>query len=147
MLYKHAILLYRMYNSEVHSNEWVHLNLNQVITSRQTKFNILKPNQFKVGLNAPANRLHSINNLIPFTWLNCSIDTFKVRAKDLILKWNLKWLLINAIGRLKIKGNVPGFESRIMQSNCGELCLSVAKKSTMKWINKNCKSNKFWQRH
>ena len=55
MLYKHAILLYRMYNSEVHSNEWVHLNLNQVITSRQTKFNILKTNQLKVGLNAPAN--------------------------------------------------------------------------------------------
>ena len=85
MLYKHAILLYKMYNSENHSNEWVHLNLNQVITSRQTKFNILKTNQLKVGLNAPANRLHSINNYIPLTWLNYSFNTFKIKAKDLIL--------------------------------------------------------------
>ena len=38
MIYKHAIQLHKFYNSQAISNEWLHLNANQVLTSRQTTF-------------------------------------------------------------------------------------------------------------
>ena len=48
------------------------------------------PNQcfpFKVGINSLANRLTSINNKIPLSWLNLSLDTFKIRCKDAFIKF------------------------------------------------------------
>ena len=85
MLYKHAILLHNMYNSSDLSKEWVHLNLNQVITSRRTTFFIIKDNLLKVGLNAPANRLATLNDKIPLSWLNNGMYTFKIKIKELLL--------------------------------------------------------------
>ena len=85
MSYKLAIQLYKLYNSVNHSLEWVSLNLNQILTTRQTNFITLKTNKTKVGLNILSNRLHSINGLIPLTWLNQSICTFKINCKKLLL--------------------------------------------------------------
>ena len=65
--------------------EFVHLNQNQILTSRQTMFKTLKSNAFKVGMNSLTNRLTHINDFIPLTWLNMSIDTFKVHCKKLFL--------------------------------------------------------------
>ena len=42
LLYKSAISLYKLYNYEDLSIEWVSLNVNQILTSRQTKFVISK---------------------------------------------------------------------------------------------------------
>ena len=39
----------------------------------------------KVGLNSLANRLYYINDLIPLSWLNLIIDSFKVHCKKLFL--------------------------------------------------------------
>ena len=44
--------------------EWLHLNQNQILTSRQTHFKILKSHLLRVGLDAIANRLASINGKI-----------------------------------------------------------------------------------
>ena len=38
-------------NSREHSLEWIALNLNQILTSRQTSFSIMSLNNRKVGLN------------------------------------------------------------------------------------------------
>ena len=42
LLYKLSIQLFKLYNQNEHSLEWVSLNLNQILTSRQSKFQILK---------------------------------------------------------------------------------------------------------
>ena len=76
-------MIYSKYNTD--TLEWVSLNWNQILTSRQSKFEILKTNVKKVGLNILVNRLSALNNKIPLDWLNGSLDSFKVKAKKLLL--------------------------------------------------------------
>ena len=70
MTYKSAIQLFKLYNSDDHTLEWVSLNVNQIITTRQSNFIFMKTNRTKVGLNILSNRLHVLNGMIPLTWLN-----------------------------------------------------------------------------
>jgi hypothetical protein len=53
--YKLALLLFNMYNSDNEYKKWVHLNLNQVLKSRQTNFCIKKNNNLAMGMNAISN--------------------------------------------------------------------------------------------
>ena len=85
MLYRHALMLYKLYNGNEQTTEWVHLNLNQVLTSRQTKFKITKTNQSKIGLNAPSNRLSILNDMIPLELMNLGRETFKIKMKSMFL--------------------------------------------------------------
>ena len=75
------------YYSNFNSIEFVQLNLNQILTSRQTVFKTLKNNVFKIGMNSLTNRLTHINDIVPLSWLNMSIDTYKVHCKKLFLCW------------------------------------------------------------
>ena len=83
--HKLALSLHKLYNKDYNSIEFAQLNYNQIFTSRQTYFKILKNNTFKVGLNSLSNRLSILNNEIPLAWLNLSIDTFKINCKKLYL--------------------------------------------------------------
>ena len=60
--------------------EWVNLNINQVLTSRQTKFKINKTNASKIGLNALANHLSILNDKIPLPLLNLGMDSMKMKS-------------------------------------------------------------------
>ena len=91
MKYNLGIQLYKLYNSKEHSLEWIHLNHNQILTSRQTHFEILKSNSLKVGLNALANRFAYINGKIELGWLNLSYETFKVKCKNLFIIKTNNW--------------------------------------------------------
>jgi hypothetical protein len=83
--YKLALMLHFLYNTEVYTTEWIHLNVNHVITSRQTSFHINKTNNLNVGMNALANRLNLINDKIPLELLNKSYNSFKIECKKLFL--------------------------------------------------------------
>ena len=85
MLYKHAILLYKLYNCEDFNFEWQHLNNMQILTSRQTNFLILRGQLKRVGINALANRLFILNGRIPLSWLGQSLGTFKIKCKKIFL--------------------------------------------------------------
>ena len=85
MSYKTAIQLHKLYNAGNPSLDWISLNFDQILTSRQTVFLISKTNKTKVGLNILPNRFSILNGLIPLTWLNASMDTFKVHCKKLFL--------------------------------------------------------------
>ena len=85
MSYKMAIQLHKLYNATNPTLDWVSLNFDQILTTRQTVFLISKTNKNKVGLNILANRLAVLNGLIPLTWLNASMDTFKIHCKKLFL--------------------------------------------------------------
>ena len=81
LLYKHALSLYKLFNSTDHNVEWVSLNLNQINTSRQTHFITGKSNLKRVGLNAIANRYHILNGKIPLNNFNKSLNSFKMIVK------------------------------------------------------------------
>ena len=85
MKYKPALSLFKFYNNDFNSLEFTLLNFNQVFTSSQLHFKILKSNRTKLGLYSLANRLHLINNEIPFNWLNNAFVTFKIKCKKLYL--------------------------------------------------------------
>ena len=85
MTYKIAIQLHKLYNTSNPSLDWTSLNYNQILTSRQTQFLIAKSNRHKVGMNILPNRFSVLNGKIPLTWLNYSIDKFKIHIKKLLL--------------------------------------------------------------
>ena len=91
MNYKLGIQLFKLYNSKEHSLEWLHLNHNQILTSRQTHFKIMRSNTLRVGLNALANRLASINGKKNLMWLNLSYESFKIRCKEIFITKSINW--------------------------------------------------------
>ena len=80
-IYKHAILLFRLYNSIDTTSDWVRLNFQQTLTSRQTNFVIFQNNNYKIGNNLICNRLSILNNKVPLKWLALSLETFKMKCK------------------------------------------------------------------
>jgi hypothetical protein len=74
-LYKIAIQLFKTYNLSLPQNEWVHLNWQQTITSKQTTFKIVRNNNYKVGMNCKSNKFHVLNNKIPLVWLNKTLNS------------------------------------------------------------------------
>ena len=85
MSYKCAIQLFKLYNANEYTFDWTLLNINQIFTSRQTTFIILKSNLTKVRLNLITNRLSVINRKISFSWLNSTITSFKLHCKKIVL--------------------------------------------------------------
>ena len=53
----------------------------EIKTSRQTTFKVMRQNKKKVCLIALANRSFIVNDKIPLDWLNNSFETFKVKCK------------------------------------------------------------------
>ena len=80
-----AIQLHKLYNTNDQSLDWISLNFDQILTSRQTTFMISKTNKTKIGLNTMANRLSILNGRIPLSWLNATLSTYKVKCKKLFL--------------------------------------------------------------
>ena len=89
MKYKMALCLFKLYNTNFNSVEFVLLHFNQVFTSRQTTFKIMKNNNTRIGLNSLTNRLNLINDLIPLEWLNLSMETFEIKCKKLLQRKNV----------------------------------------------------------
>ena len=86
MTYKLALQLYKTFNYRCPTMDWVSLNFNQIMGTRQKKFSINMTNSKKVGMNALSNRLWYLNGKIDTDWLNHSFDTFKVNCKKLLLQ-------------------------------------------------------------
>ena len=84
-LYKSAIQLFKIYNITENTLDWTIVNLDQIITTRQTHFITLKSNAKKVGLNILANRLSVLNGKIPFSWLNSSLPSYIMNCKKLFM--------------------------------------------------------------
>ena len=87
MQYRLAIQLFKIYNSNDYTHDWVLLQNNHIFTTRQTTFMAFKSNNTKVGINILANRLPILNGKIPFNWLNESLMTFKMKCKKLLLTY------------------------------------------------------------
>ena len=84
--FKHAIMLHKLYNEQLPVADWVDLNFDQILSSRQTHFKTTIRNIFKIGNNKLATRLNVLNGKILLQDLNMSLDSFKVKYKKLLLQ-------------------------------------------------------------
>ena len=60
LLYKHALALYKLMNTDAYSLEWSAPNYNSIFTSRQTHLVSQRENLKREGLNALANRTYFV---------------------------------------------------------------------------------------
>ena len=86
--YKLALSLYKTFNDQLPYTEWLHLNFNQINTSRQVMFITQKNNNKKIGMNCLTNRYHYLNGVIPLDWMNKSYNSFKIECKNLFLTFS-----------------------------------------------------------
>ena len=85
MSYKHALLLYKLYNEKDPEAEWMGLHYQHQFSNRHNKFSVSKTNNLKIGENILINRLSLINNQIPLEWLNLGYSSYKIRCKQKLL--------------------------------------------------------------
>ena len=83
--YKHAIQLFKLYNSTNMSDDWVELNFQQNHNGRNEKLLIFTTSNYKVGQNLLVNRFKALNNKINLNCLNESLNSFKIKCKKLLL--------------------------------------------------------------
>ena len=84
LVYKHAILLHKLYNNYTPNFEWVDLHFKQTLNPRHSYFNILKDTKFKIGNNIFTSRLTILNKKIKLSDLNLSMESFKVKHKKIL---------------------------------------------------------------
>jgi hypothetical protein len=84
-LYKHSILLYKLFKDCTPSLEHLHLNFQLVDNDRSEFPSFIKNDNYKIGSNILINRFAVLNGLIKKDWLNLSLDSFKVKCKQLFL--------------------------------------------------------------
>ncbi len=84
--FKHAILLFKLYKNTMSTSDWVKLNFQQILTSRQTNFMVVQNNNYKIGNNLLCNRLTHLNNKISLSWLSLPFEKFKLNCKERFFK-------------------------------------------------------------
>ena len=82
MVYKHALMLFKLYQFRTPTIEWIELQYSQILTSRQTHFEVCFPTLYTVGKNILTTRLSILNRKIELNWLNLSLDSFKIKCKE-----------------------------------------------------------------
>ena len=86
MQYKLSIQLYKVYNGDNMNDDWQDMNVQQNFNARNNLFQISDYSKLKVGKNVLANRLRILNNQIDLDWLNLSLNSFKIKMKNVFLK-------------------------------------------------------------
>ena len=97
ILYKHAILLHKLYNTHQPQSDWIELNLNQILTSSQSHFRIIRNNKYIVGHNLLSTRLAVLNGKVSLEDLNLSLESFKVKYKKILLLIPSNLLIVKII--------------------------------------------------
>ena len=75
----------KLHNSNSMSEDWIDLNVQQNFNGRNEHIQIFNNSNDKVGRNLLVNRFKNLSNKISYSWLNESLDTFKVKCKKLLL--------------------------------------------------------------
>ena len=85
MIYKHALLLFKIWNDPIYSKDWLALNFQQNFSARSSHVRVFDTSNVKIGKNLTVNRLKLINGLIEYKWLNMKPDTYKIKCKSQFL--------------------------------------------------------------
>ena len=90
-LYRHAVVMHKLFNIIICENELLHLNFQLCDNDRNRKLTFIKNQRYDVGKNILLNRFADLNNMIDKGWLNLSLETYKVKCKFLFLgTWTRK---------------------------------------------------------
>ena len=81
-LYRHAIMAFKLMKGELCEGKFVQLNFQLVENAKQTKLNFIKIQRFDVGKNILLNRMYVLNGKIEKSWLNLSLDSFKIKCNN-----------------------------------------------------------------
>ena len=87
-IYRHAIMMYKLFNNIICDNEFMHLNFQFYDNDRGQKIVFLKDQTYDVGKNILLNRFCELNNMIDKNWLSLSLETFKIKCKSIFLTDN-----------------------------------------------------------
>ena len=82
--YRLAIQLFKIYNGNEMSDDWMDMNCQQNFNARNLMFLINDFLRIKIGKNVICNRLNVLNNLVNLDWLNLSLISFKLKLKGLL---------------------------------------------------------------
>ena len=73
--YKLALQLFRVVNYHIPTPDWINVNLNNIQTTRQTKFITQRTNRLKIGMNILSNRFYYLNGKIDLDYLTPHLKT------------------------------------------------------------------------
>jgi hypothetical protein len=87
-LYKHALILYKLFNDCIPTLEHLHLNFQLADNERSDFLTFIKNDNFKVGANILINRLAELNGKINKNWLLLNLDSYKIKCKSIFLNFD-----------------------------------------------------------
>ena len=79
--YKNALELYKLFNSNESSKNWLDLTNQILINDRNSFFNCIRVNNYKIGLNTMVNKFYSLNGKIQLSLFNLPYHTYKRKCK------------------------------------------------------------------
>ena len=78
-------MLHKLYNTQTPNLEWVDLHFKQILNPRHSFFNISKDINYKIGNNILTSTLTILNRKIELADLNLTLESFKVKYKEIML--------------------------------------------------------------
>ena len=93
MMYQIALKLHKLLNEVYENCSLEHVTvLNELVcTSRQTTFEVLRNNKYKIGMNTTSNKLYHISKQIGLHAIGLSFVHFKKLMKIQFLKYGKTW--------------------------------------------------------
>ena len=82
ILYKHALLLHKVYHNESMSVDWTNLFFTQHFNSKENCVRFFNTSSYKIGNNILSNIFVIINEKIQFDWLNNDFNSYKIKCKN-----------------------------------------------------------------
>ena len=79
--YAMSLLLFGIYNAIEQTPDWLSFTTQIIMTGRQRNFDILRSNNFKIGLNILPNKLYSIRNSVSLDYLDLPYHQYKTKMK------------------------------------------------------------------
>ena len=83
--YRLAIQLHKIYNGSSMNDDWIDMNIQQNFNARNGRFHITDNSRLKIGVNIMCNRLKVLNDKIDLNWINLSLNSFKLKMKEIFL--------------------------------------------------------------
>ena len=80
-IYKHALMLHKIYNNQTPKLDWISLNFNQNFNQRNQYFMSHSNSKFKIGRNKLSERMIQLNKKIKLDDLNLEYTPFKIKCK------------------------------------------------------------------
>ena len=84
-IYRHAIILHKVYNDETTNQNWLDLFFNQQFNNRCETVKFFDTKNYKIGNNLLSNRFTILKDKIKYDWLNLPFTSFKLKCKELFL--------------------------------------------------------------